>query len=76
MMNLLLCTGFRKMAEYNKQQELFIITDDELEQLKFHANKLLDVLSNEPMTALLTICFLKEHIENEIGKKVQKVIIK
>lgn len=59
------------MAEY--KDELFIITGEEHNQLKEFAQKLLDVLPKEPKTALLTISFLKEVMEQQLGKKVKGI---
>ena len=62
------------MVEY--RDELFIITDEEMEQLKVYANRLLDSLPSEPTTALLTIAFLKELMEQELGRKVKGIVVK
>ena len=59
------------MAEY--KDELFIISHGELEDLKKFAQKLLNVLPKDPKTALLTIVFLKDIMERELGKKVKGI---
>ena len=59
------------MAEY--KDELFIISHGEMEDLKKYAQKLLDMLPKEPKTALLTIVFLKDVMEQELGKKVKGI---
>ncbi len=59
------------MAEY--KDELFIISHEEMAELKKQANRLLKLLPNQPNTALLTIVFLKELMEEEIGKKVKGI---
>jgi hypothetical protein len=62
------------MAEY--KDELFIISHGEMEDLKKYANTLKDALPSEPNTALLTITFLKDIMEDVIGKKVKGIKIK
>ena len=52
------------MAEY--KDELFIISHGEMAELKKYAQKLLDGLPKEPKTALLTIVFLKDVMEQEL----------
>jgi len=59
------------MAEY--KDELFIISHEEMVELKKQAHHLIAVLPNQPNTALLTITFLKEVMEQEIGKKVKGI---
>lgn len=61
------------MADY--KDELFIISHGEMEELKRYAQKLLDALPNEPKTALLIIVFLKDIMEQELGKKVKGIKI-
>lgn len=58
------------------ENEVFIITGEELEDVKKLSTKLLNDLPNEPMTALLVITFLKSHMEGVIGKKVKRIKIK
>jgi len=59
------------MAQY--QDEMFIITGDEMQDLKAYAQKLLDALPKEQVTALLTVTFLKEVMEQQAGKKVKGI---
>ena len=57
------------------EDELFIISGAELEDLKKYANSLLYQLPKDPMKALLTIVFLKEHMEKVLDRKVEGIRI-
>jgi hypothetical protein len=63
------------MTEVDYKKDLFIITHQEMEELKTNALKLVDVLPDEPMEALIVIAFLKEHMEATIGRKCEQIKI-
>jgi len=55
------------------KDELYIITNEELEDLKNYAIKMMEVLPTEERTALLAVSFLKELMEQSMGKKVKGI---
>ena len=61
--------------EYDNKKEMFVVTDFEMEEIKRHSLRLMGVLPENPETALVMIAFLKQHMEDTIGKKVEGIKI-
>ena len=61
--------------ENNNEKILFVLSGFEMEELKNHSRRLLKYLPEDANNALLTITFLKEHMETVIGRKVEGIKI-
>ena len=74
---------WRKLGEKIRQNSqdistkkmLFIVTGFEMEEIKRHSERLVAVLPENPETALVMITFLKQHMEEVIGRKVENIKI-
>lgn len=62
------------MVIYNKD-EIFILTNPEMEQIKKQAFILLDALPKHYLNSLIVIAFLKEHLEETLHRKVKGIKI-
>jgi hypothetical protein len=58
------------------EDELFIITHDDMERLKMKALNLLDNLPRDLKEALIVVEFMKQNIEETTGVKIKGIEIK